>query len=171
MNERVGIITVNGDPLTLLGKDKKVGDKVEEYTVVDGALQEVSSGIFKDKTKVICSVPSLDTPICDSEIKRFNDEAAELSRDVAVIFISNDLPFAQTRFIDDNKLKKVKVFSDHKDLDFGNKFGVLIKENRLLARAVFIINKEDEIVYYELVDDLGHAPDYGSALNNLKELV
>lgn len=116
-------------------------------------------------------MPSLDTPVCQLEIKRFNDEAAILSKDVLIIFVSMDLPFAQVRFCRENNIKKVKTYSDHRSADFGQKYGVLIKENRLLARAVFIVDKEQTIQYVEYVDDLSHPPDYESALSRLKELI
>ncbi|MFH1782186.1 MAG: thiol peroxidase [Candidatus Omnitrophota bacterium] len=169
--ERKNAITVKGNPLTLLGEELKVGAKVPGFKVIDGDLKEVSSEDFKDKIKLIASVPSLDTPVCDTEIKRFNDEASSLSKDLAIIFISMDLPFAQKRFCQDNTIKNVKTLSDHKDASFGMKFGVLIKELRLLARAIFIIDKENKLSYYELVKELSSPPDYDKALLALKKEV
>jgi thiol peroxidase len=126
---------------------------------------------FKGKIKLIASVPSLDTPVCDTEIRRFNDEASGLSGDVTIIFISMDLPFAQKRFCQINKINKIKTLSDHRNADFGMKYGVLIKELRLLARALFIIDEDDIIRYVHIVPELSSPPDYGAALNALKKVL
>ncbi|MFH1848476.1 MAG: thiol peroxidase [Candidatus Omnitrophota bacterium] len=170
MTERSGAVTLKGNPVTLSGEEMKAGQKMPEFTVMDKDLQPVSSEKFKDKIKVIASVPSLDTPVCDSEIKRFNDEAAAISKDAVIIFISMDLPFAQKRFCQENDIKKVKTFSDYRDADFGEKFGVLIKELRLLARAIFIVDKDRVVRYVEYVKEVGSPPDYDSALAALKKL-
>jgi len=115
-------------------------------------------------------VPSLDTPVCDLEIKRFNDEAAQTGKDVVILFISMDLPFAQKRFCQAYDIKKVKTLSDHREGDFGVKYGVLIKELRLLSRAIFIIDKDDEVKYVEYVKEVASQPDYESALKGLKAI-
>ncbi len=169
--ERKGMVTIKGEPLTLSGEEIKVGDKAPAFTVLAQDLKETTSDSFKGKVKLIASVPSLDTPVCDLQIKRFNDEASSISRDVAIIFISMDLPFAQKRFCKEYDIKKVKTFSDHKEGDFALKYGVLIKEMRLLARAIFIIDKEDTVRYIEYVKDLGSHPDYDGALKALKKIV
>ena len=166
--KRKNAVTLEGNPVTLLGEEVKVGQKAPDFKVLDSELKEVNLSAFKGKIKVIASVPSLDTPICDLQIKRFNDEAAGLSRDVAIIFISMDLPFAQKRFCQAYNIKKVKTFSDHKDSVFGLNYGVLIKELRLLSRAIFIIDKEDKVQYVEYVKEVGSHPDYDGALNALK---
>ena len=110
----------------------------------------------------------MDTPVCDLQIKRFNDEAADVSKDIVILFVSMDLPFAQKRFCQEFDIKRVKTFSDHKDGDFGQKYGVLIKELRFLARAIFIIDKENKVRYVEYVKDIATHPDYDAALNILK---
>jgi len=166
--ERKGIVSLKGNPLTLTGKEVKLGEKAPMFKALNNALEEVTLDRFKNKIKLIASVPSLDTPICDSEIKRFNDEVATLSKDIAIIFISMDLPFAQKRFCQAFDIKKVKTLSDHRDADFGEKYGVLIKELRLLARAIFIIDKEDNIRYIELVPEVSSPPNYDKALEALK---
>ena len=171
MKERAGAVTLQGNPVTLLGGQIKVGDKTPGFTVLNQSLEAVSSEEFAGKIRVIAAVPSLDTPICDSSIKRFNDEAAGLSKDVVILFISMDLPFAQKRFCQDNDIKKVKTLSDHKDADFGEKFGVLIKELRLLARAIFVVDKDDIVQYVEYVKEIAMPPDYAAALNAIKELI
>ncbi|MFH1478277.1 MAG: thiol peroxidase [Candidatus Omnitrophota bacterium] len=161
-------ITIKGNPLTLLGSELDVGGKVANFKVLDSELKEVSSGDFSGKIKLIASVPSLDTPVCDTEIKRFNDEASKSSKDLVVLFISMDLPFAQKRFCQMNNIKNIKTLSDHRDADFGMKYGVLIKELRLLARAIFIVDKDDILRYHELVKELSSPPDYDKALGALK---
>ncbi|MFC1623966.1 thiol peroxidase [Candidatus Omnitrophota bacterium] len=169
--ERKNAVTMKGSPLTLLGEGLKTGEKAKDFKVLSNKLEELSLDKFKNKIKLIASVPSLDTPVCDSEIKRFNDEASKLSKDLVIIFISMDLPFAQKRFCQANNINKVNTLSDHRDADFGLKYGVLIKELRLLARAIFIIDKSDIIRYVQLVRELSSPPDYEAALEALKEIV
>ena len=171
MQERTGIVTLKGNPMTLLGPQLKAGDRAPDFVVADGALQPVRLADFKGKTKLISVVPSLDTPICEMEIKRFNDEAAALSKDAVIMFISMDLPFAQKRFCRENRLSRIKTFSDHRDADFGLKYGVLIKENRLLARAVFIVDENQTVRYAEYVPDLTQPPDFEAAFSALKKLL
>ena len=169
--ERKNVVTVKGNPVTLVGEDIKTGQKAQDFKALNTALEEVRLSSFKDKIKLIASVPSLDTPVCDLEIKRFNDEASRLSKDLAIIFISMDLPFAQKRFCQANDIKIVKTLSDHRDADFGRKFGVLIKELRLLARAIFILDKDDVIKYIQVVPELSSPPDYDAALLALKNII
>ena len=169
--ERKNVVTVKGNGITLLGDEVKVGQKAQDFKVLNTGLEEVTLSSFKNKIKLIASVPSLDTPVCDLEIKRFNDEASKLSKDLVIIFISMDLPFAQKRFCQANEIKAVKTLSDHRDADFGWKFGVLIKEMRLLARAIFILDKNDVIKYIQIVPELASPPDYDRALSALKKIV
>jgi thiol peroxidase len=169
--ERQGVVTFKGNPLTLLGNEAVVGQKAGDFKALDKELSEKTLGSFKDKIKLIAAVPSLDTPVCDTEIKRFNDEAASISKDVAVIFISMDLPFAQKRFCQESNIKKVQTLSDHREADFGINYGVLIKGLRLLARAIFIVDKNDIVRYVEYVRELGNPPDYDAALRALKSLI
>jgi len=169
--ERKGVVTFKGGPLTLVGDEVRVGQKAGDFKALDLNLAEKSLADFKGKIKLIASVPSLDTPVCDMEIKRFNDEASKLSKDLVIIFISMDLPFAQKRFCQEFDINKVKTLSDHRDADFGVKFGVLIKELRLLARAIFVLDKDDTVKYVEYVKELGNPPNYDSALKALKQLI
>jgi len=164
-------ITVKGKSFTISGVQVRIRDKATDFRALNNNLEEVSLSGFKNKIKLIASVPSLDTPVCDTEIKRFNDEAAKLSKDLVIIFISMDLPFAQKRFCQSNDIKKVKTLSDHRKADFGLKYGVLINQLRLLARAIFIIDKEDIIQYVQLVPELSSSPDYDRALEALKKIV
>lgn len=169
--ERVDAVTLKKNPVTLLGDEVRLGQKALDFKVLDDSLKERFLGEFKGKIKLIASVPSLDTPVCDSEIKRFNDEMSKLSKDIVIIFVSMDLPFAQKRFCQEFEINKIKTFSDHRDADFGLKYGVLIKELRLLARAIFLIDKEDTVRYVEYVKEISSPPDYEAALKAVKSLV
>lgn len=170
MKERAGMVTFKGSLLTLLGDEAKVGDKSRPFTVLANDLAEVTLASFAGKTKLISVVPSLDTQVCELQTKRFNDEATKLSSDIVVLTISMDLPFAQHRFCDSYKIDRVKVLSDHREASFGLAYGVLIKELRLLARSIFILDKEDTIRYIELVKELTSHPDYDKALAALKQI-
>ena len=169
--ERKGVITFQGGPLTLTGNELKVGDTAPAFTVLDGSLKEVGLKDFSGKIKVISVTPSLDTPVCDIQARRFNAEAAHLPVDMAILNISMDLPFAISRFCTSAGIDKVKAYSDHRDASFGNAYGVLIKELRLLARAVFIVDSKDIIRYSEIVAEVTNQPDYEKMLNELKKVV
>ena len=169
--ETKGEVTLKGSPLTLVGNKVATGDKAPAFKVLSQDMTEQTLADFKGKVKLIASVPSLDTPVCDTEIKRFNDEASRVSKDVVIIFISMDLPFAQKRFCQEFDIDNVKTFSDHRDADFGANYGVLIKELRLLARAIFIVDKTDTVRYVQLVKELSSPPDYDAALKALKAAV
>ncbi len=164
MKERTGIVTVGGVPLTLLGEELKVGDRAPDFTVIDNNLGQFASSSLTGKVVVISAVPSLDTPVCDIETKRFNKEAAALSGDVEIITISMDLPFAQKRWCAAAGVERVKTYSDHRDADFGMKYGVLTKETRLLARAVFVVDRQGTIRHIEVLKDISHEPNYGEVL-------
>jgi thioredoxin-dependent peroxiredoxin len=169
--ERRNVVTMKGKPLTLVGKEMLAGDKAPDFHVLSTDLTEKSLSDFKGKIKLFASVPSIDTPVCDLQIKRFNEEAVSLSKDILVLFISADLPFAQKRFCQAYDIKKVKIFSDHRDMSFAQAYGVFIKELRLLARAVFIIDKQDIIRYVEYVPELTSQPDYAKALTSLSAVL
>jgi len=168
---RYGVVTLKGGPVTLIGAEVKPGQKANDFSAVDNELKENRLSDFKGKIKLIASVPSLDTPVCDSEIKRFNDEASRLSKDLVIIFISMDLPFAQKRFCQEFEINRIKTLSDHREASFGTNYGVLIKELRLLARAVFLIDKDDKVRYAEYVKEVATPPNYNAALAAIKELV
>jgi thiol peroxidase len=169
--ERKGIVTIHGNPLTLTGTERTAGEKAPDFTVLDGELKEVGLKDFAGKVKVISVTPSLDTPVCDLQARRFNTEAAQLPADVAVINISMDLPFAISRFCTSAGIDKVKALSDHRDASFGDAYGVLIKELRLLARSIFIIDKNDLIRYIEIVPEVKSHPDYEKAIGELKKII
>jgi len=168
--ERTGIITMKGKSVTLIGPDIRVGDKAPDFTVLDGTLGEVRLGDFAGKTKIISVTPSLDTPVCDLQLRRFNREAASLPHDVAVLNVSMDLPFAITRFCTTAEIDRAKALSDHRDASFGMAYGVLIKEVRLLARSIFIVDKNNIIRYKEIVPEQSNHPDYERALQALREV-
>jgi thiol peroxidase len=168
--ERKGIVTIHGNPLTLIGPELKVGDKAPEFTVLDSDLKEVKLQDFKGKIKVISVTPSLDTPVCDLQARRFNQEAAGFADNVAVLNISMDLPFAIARFCNAAGIDKVKTLSDHRDASFGTAYGVLIKELRLLARSIFVIDKDDIIRLKEIVPEETNHPDYESAVKQIKQM-
>ncbi len=171
MAERPGAVTFQGNPLTLLGQEVKAGDKAPAFEVLDNGLAPASLAKYQGKVLVISAVPSLDTPVCDLETRHFNDEAAKLGDDVVILTISMDLPFAQARWCGAAGVKHVTTLSDHRDASFGLAYGVLIKELRLLARAVFVVDRKGVIRYVELVKEMTHEPDYDSALKAVKEWV
>lgn len=169
--ERPGIVTIGGDPLTLLGPEIKAGMEAPDFKALDKALGEVALGDFKGKIKVISVTPSLDTPICDLQARRFNEEAAALGPDVSVLNISMDLPFAIGRFCEAAGINNVQALSDHRDASFGRAYGVLIKELRLLARAVFVLDREDRVQYVQIVPEVKSHPDYDAAIAAAKALL
>jgi thiol peroxidase len=171
MQERNGVITFQGNPLTLLGVELKVGDTVPDATVLANDLSPVQLSSYKGKVCVISIVPSLDTPVCDMQTRRFNEEAGSLNDNVAILTMSMDLPFAQARWCGAAGVDKVVTLSDHRAAEFGEAFGVLIKELRLLARAVFVIDKEGTIQYIQLVKEVTEEPDYNAVLDAVKKLV
>lgn len=170
MPERSGITTFKGDPLTLLGDEVAVGQPAPDAMVLDNSLQPVSISSLRGKKLIIASVPSLDTPVCDMEVRRFNTEASALGEDVEVLTISMDLPFAQKRWCGAAGIDRVRTLSDHRDASFGGAYGVLIKELRLLARAVFVVDANGVVRYIQIVDDITKEPDYDAALNAVKSL-
>ena len=167
-SERTGVITFQSNPLTLVGPEIKVGESAPDFTVLSGDLSPVTLQSFKGKTKLISVVPSLDTPVCDQQTRRFNEEAGKLPEDIVVLTISADLPFAQGRFCSTAGIKKIQVLSDHKETSFGEAYGTLIKELRLLTRAIFIIGADDKVQYVEYVSEITNHPNYEAALNALK---
>jgi len=163
--ERTGAVTMRGNPMTLVGAEIKVGQKAPGFTVVGKGLQPATLDQFKGKVKIISAVPSLDTPVCDAETRRFNVEAAKLPGDVQILTISMDLPFAQARWCGAAGVDKVTPLSDYRGADFGQKYGALIKELHLLARAVFVVDKNDNVTYVEYVKEVTNQPDFEGALN------
>lgn len=157
-------VTMRGNPLTLSGNALKVGDKAPDFKVVGNDLAQTGLSDYRGKVVVISSVPSLDTPVCDVETRRFNVEAGKLGGDVAILTISMDLPFAQKRWCGAAGVSNVTTLSDHRNADFGQAYGVLLPDLRLLARAVFVVDKANIIRHIEIVKEIASEPDYDACL-------
>ncbi|MDI6448283.1 thiol peroxidase [Anaerobaca lacustris] len=164
MQERTGLVTSKGNPVTLLGPEVKVGQPAPDVELTANDLSTVKLSSFKGKVCIIASVPSLETSVCDTETRRFNEAASKMGDDVAVLAVSMDLPFAQARWCGAAGVKNVQTLSDHRDAAFGASYGVLIKGLRLLARAVFVVDRQGVVRYTELVKEVGSEPDYEAAL-------
>jgi len=172
MRERTGLVTMKGDPVTLLGNEVKVSQKAPDVELVDNDLVKVKlSSLWRGKVCILSAVPSLDTPVCDIETRRFNEEAGKMGAGLVVLTVSMDLPFAQKRWCGAAGVKNVITLSDYREATFGTAYGVLLKDLRLLARAVFVVDKQGMIRYIELVKEIASEPDYGAALNAAKKLM
>ncbi len=155
---------MKGRALTLLGEEPKVGREAPDFTVLDGDMKEVHLSAYDGKTRIVASVPSLDTSVCDTETRRFNEAAAALGADFVILIISMDLPFAQKRWCGAAGVNRVVTLSDHRDGSFGKSYGLLIRELRLLARAVLVIDAKGFLRYKQIVEELTREPDYDAAL-------
>lgn len=164
MQERKGVITFKGNPMTLLGPEIKVGEKAPDFLVVDNGLASVSLGNFKGMIKIVSAVPSLDTPVCNMETRHFNQEAAKLPGNVVILTVSMDLPFAQKRWCAASGVDKVVTLSDYRERSFGEAYGVLIKELKLLSRSLFVIDADDVVRYIQHVPEVTTEPNYGAVL-------
>lgn len=160
-------VTMGGNPIKLLGEEIKVGAVAPDFTVLDAGLNPVKLSDAKGKTVIISVVPSVDTSVCASQTRRFNEELAKLE-DVVIYTVSVDLPFALGRFCAAEGIDAVKTLSDHRDLDFGQKYGFVIDGLRLLARGIVVVNPEGEVTYVEYVDEVTHHPDYDKAIAAVK---
>jgi thiol peroxidase len=169
MSERLNAVTMRGNPLTLVGDEIKVGDKAPDFVVIDTGLSPVRLSSYAGKIVVIASVPSLDTPVCDLETRRFNQEVELLNERVIVLAISMDLPFAQKRWCGAAGVSHVIALSDHREASFGMAYGLLIKGLRLLARAVIVVDRGGIIRYLELVKEIANEPDYEAVLKSVKQ--
>lgn len=170
MSEQPHGVTFKGQPLTLEGHPLKIGDKAPDSEVVDNNLHPVKLSSFRNKVCIICSVPSLDTPVCDTETRHFNEAATKLGSSVEVLTISMDLPFAQKRWCGAANIQHVSTLSDHKEASFGKAYGILIKEWRLLSRAVFVVDKNGVIRFVEYLKEITDQPDYEAILKETKKL-
>ena len=171
MEERKGIVTSGGKPVTLVGKEVKVGEAAPDFVFLDNDLSPVEFSSFRGKVCIIASVASLDTSVCSIETGRFNAEAGRLGSDVAILTISMDLPFAQKRWCGAAGVDTVITLSDHRDASFGTSYGVLIKELRLLARAVFVVDRDGIIRYIQIVEEVTNEPDYDAVLSAVSKLL
>ena len=163
-------VTFMGNLLHLEGNLPAVGQKAPEFTVCNNGLEPRSLKDYAGKIVVLVSVPSLDTPVCDMEVRRFNKEAAALSDKVQILALSCDLPFAQARWCGAAGVQAVESLSDYKDVDFGKNYGVLIQELRLLARAIFVVAPDGTLAYSQLVPEVTNEPDYDAVLDAVKKL-
>ncbi len=164
-------VKFKGAPLTLTGKIARVGKRAPDFKLISQDLKEVNLADFTGKVKVINFFPSLDTPVCDLQVKEFNKKAAGLSSEVAVIGISKDLPFAQARFCSAHEIKQEVVLSDYRFSSFGLNYGVLIKELNLLARGALIIDQQDCIRYLQLVDEITQAVNFSEVFDSLQKVI
>jgi len=161
LNERNGLVTMKGRPVTLVGPELRAGQPAPDFTAVGTDLQPVRLSDYRGRVVVVSAVPSLDTPVCDMETRRFNAEAAGLGPEVVVLTVSMDLPFAQKRWCGAAGVDRVTTVSDHRDAGFGLAYGVLIRDLRLLARAVFVVDRQGIVRYIQLVKEVGTEPEYG----------
>ncbi|GLW05798.1 putative thiol peroxidase [Microtetraspora sp. NBRC 13810] len=162
--ERTGVTTFRGRPVTLVGTEVKAGMPAPGFTVLDNDLSPVTLDSSRGTVRIVSVVPSLETPVCDQQTRRFNEEAAKLDG-VTVLTVSVDLPFAQRRWCGAAGVEAVRTLSDHRDLSFGAAYGVLVKELRLLSRAVFVIDSDDQIIHAEYVPAIEEHPDYEKAVS------
>ncbi len=160
-------ITFKQNPVTLVGQEVKVGDKAPNFTVLANDLSEKSLNDYQGKVRIISVIPSIDTGVCDAQTRKFNEEASKLDN-ITVLTISMDLPFAQKRWCAANGIENVVTLSDHRDLSFGEAYGVAIKELRLLARAVFVVDSNDQVTYVEYVSEATDHPEYREAIEAAK---
>lgn len=171
MSERAGAITFKGNPMTLVGPEVKTGAAAPGFTAIGNDMKPVELKNYKGKVVILSSVPSLDTPVCDIETKRFNQEAGKLGDKVAVLTISMDLPFAQRRWCGASDVKNLTTLSDFKDRQFAQAWGLYIKELGLLARAVYVIDKEGKVQHAQLVPEIAQEPNYDAVIEAAKKLV
>lgn len=161
-------ITFNQEPVTLYGSQVKKGEYAPNFTVLDNDLNEVTLESYDGQKKLISVIPSIDTGVCDQQTRKFNEEAAK--EDGVVLTISADLPFAQKRWCASNGLDNVITLSDHRNLSFGKTYGVVMEELRLLARSVFVLDKNNKVVYTEIVSEGTNFPDFDAALEAYRNL-
>ncbi|WP_284035774.1 thiol peroxidase [Neobacillus sp. 114] len=162
--------TWKGNPVTQIGHDLKVGDKAPEFKVLANDLSPVTLTDSHGKVRLISVIPSIDTPVCDAQTRRFNEEASKLDN-VQMLTISADLPFALKSWCAANGIENIQTLSDHRDLLFGEAYGVAIQELRLLARAIFVVDKNDQVTYVEYVNESTDHPNYEAALKSAKEVL
>lgn len=164
-------VIFGGNPVALSGNEVKIGDKASDFTLVNNALKPVKLSDYKGKVKLISIFPSIDTSVCSIQNHKFNSEAGSYGDKVVFMAISVDLPFALKRFCGAEGINNLITLSDHREVEFGSKYGFVIKDLRLLARGVIIIDKDDVIRYVEVVYEVGHEPNYENALKALKTLL
>ena len=169
--ERTGVVTFKGGPLTLIGPEIRAGDQAPEFQVLANDLSPVKLSDANGTVRILSVVPSLDTPVCDVQTRRFNEEAARLPSGLEIWTISMDLPFAQRRWCGSAGIERVKTLSDHRDASFGHAYGCLVKELRLLTRAIFVVDQQGTVRYAEYVREVTTHPNYDAALAAVRSLV
>lgn len=169
--ERTGVATLKGNPITLVGPELKVGDQAPDFILSKNLLEEVTLKDYSGKIKLISVVPSLDTGVCDAQTRRFNSEAAELGDEVTILTVSVDLPFAQERWCGAAGIDRVITLSDYKTNAFGEAYGVLIKEFKLDMRSIFVLDKDDKITYVEYLSEMAEHPNYEAVIAAVKSLL
>lgn len=162
-------VTFKGNVLHLEGEKPALNSKIKDFTLLANDLSTKTQNDYKGKVLVIAAVPSLDTGVCDMEIRKFNEKAASFSDDVRIIAVSLDLPFAQSRWCGAANVKNVETLSDHLNAEFGKNYGILIKELRLLARSIFVYDKSGNLTYSEIVNEVTNEPNYEAALDAVKK--
>lgn len=171
MKERHGAATFQGNPLTLLGEELQAGGVAPDFQVLDGKMAAVRMSAFKEKIRILVCVPSIDTPVCDAEVRKFNQLATQMGEQVVVLTMSMDLPFALDRWCGATHSHNIYTFSDHRQAEFGKKYGVLIKELRLLSRAVFVVDQQGNLKYAQYIKEITEHPDYESVIREVSQLV
>ena len=171
MEKRTGVVTFAGNPIALLGKEVKVGDKAPAFTLLDNGLGEKTLADYAGKVKVISVVPSLDTGVCDAQTRWFNQNVSKLGDNVVVLTVSVDLPFAQKRWCGAAGIDQVETLSDHRDLSFGENYGFILEGLRLLSRGIVVIDKDDVVRYVEYVPEVTSAVNFEAAEVATKALV
>lgn len=171
MEKRTDVVTFAGNPIALLGKEVKVGDKAPAFTLLDNGLGEKTLADYAGKVKVISVVPSLDTGVCDAQTRWFNQNVSKLGENVVVLTVSVDLPFAQKRWCGAAGIDQVETLSDHRDLSFGENYGFILEGLRLLSRGIVVIDKDDVIRYVEYVPEVTSAVNFDAAEAATKALV
>jgi thiol peroxidase len=170
MTERTDVVTFKGGAITLVGEEIEVGEAAPDFSVLANDLSEVTLGSLRGKTVIISAVPSLDTPVCDTQTRWFNQEAGSLGENIVVLTVSMDLPFAQKRWCGAAGIEHVQTVSDHRDASFATAYGLLIEELRLISRAVLIVDREGVLRYAEVVKEVTNEPDYEACLKALREI-
>ncbi len=168
VQERKGTVTFKGNPMTLVGPALRPGDRAPDFQVLGPGLSPVTLATSKGKVRLFSVVPSLDTPVCSIQTKKFNEEVGRLPAGVQPYTVSCDLPFAQARFCGAEKIERMTTLSDHRDVSFGTAYGVLIKELRLLTRSIFVVDAGDRVAYVQVVPEITSEPNYAEALEAVR---
>lgn len=171
MTERTGVATFGGTLVTLVGAEIKPGDKAPAFSVIAADKSVFTQDQLKGKATIICSIPSVDTGVCDRETRRFNEEAKTLGDWAQIVVVSCDLPFGLKRWCGAAGVENARLYSDHREVSFGRAFGTLMKELRILARAVFVTDKHGVVRYVEYVPESSNEPNYDRAVEAVKKLM